>query len=224
MIKQTHVNECDSTQDLLKEQLNKESPAETILISCEYQTSGRGRGDNLWKAMPGTLCFSLNIQPHAVMSFTALELSVLVARFFESKNIDLKLKWPNDLWNKDLKKCGGILVQGTQNLFYAGIGLNLYSSNESFGGIFDREFQFDKKELAREVAEFILNHRYSDTDQLQKDWLLRCGHLNEIVIIADGIDRIEGVFQGLGKYGEALVCRDGRINKLFNGSLRLPYN
>lgn len=70
MIKQIHVDECDSTQDLLKEQLNKESSEETILISCENQTSGRGRGENVWKAMPGTLCFSLNIQPHAVMSFT----------------------------------------------------------------------------------------------------------------------------------------------------------
>ena len=60
MIEHIHINECDSTQEHLKEQLNNQTGAEHIVVSCENQISGRGRGNNSWKTMPGTLCFSMN--------------------------------------------------------------------------------------------------------------------------------------------------------------------
>lgn len=221
MIKQIHLIECNSTQDILKEQLSLTSSNESILVSCENQIQGRGRGENKWSAMPGTLCFSLNIKPHSVMSFTALELSVLVSRFFEKQNINLKLKWPNDLWNTDLKKCGGILVQGINNHMCAGIGLNLFSDENELGGIFSHKENFSKQELALSISEFILQNRYQDARSLQKDWLTRCGHLNQMVTITEGGERSEGIFQGLGDYGEALVCINSQTMKFFNGSLRL---
>lgn len=221
MIKQIHLIECNSTQDILKEQLSLGPSGESILISCENQTEGRGRGDNKWSAMPGTLCFSLNIKPHSVMSFTALELSVLVARFFELQNINLKLKWPNDLWNSEFKKCGGILVQGINNHMCAGIGLNIFSNDSEMGGIFSNQERFSKKELALSICEFILQNRYPDARSLQKDWLTRCGHLNQMVSITESGERSEGIFQGLGDYGEAMVCINGQTMKFFNGSLRL---
>ena len=219
MIKQVHVGECDSTQDVLKEQLIS-SPHETVLVSCDHQIAGRGRGENKWLSLPGTLCFSMNVAPHPIMSFTAIELSVLVAKFFENKQAVLKLKWPNDVWDRNGKKCGGILVQGTQNQLLAGIGLNLFHGKE-FGEIFPEEFPFNKKELALELAVYIKNNRYQDSAGLEKDWLLRCGHLNQIVRVSEGTEVTEGMFQGLGQYGEALVCQDGQIKHLYNGTLRL---
>lgn len=221
MIRQIHVNECNSTQDILKEQLNQSHNEEQILVSCEYQNSGRGRGENIWKAMPGTLCFSLNIKPHPVMSFTALELSVLIARFFEKKEIHLKLKWPNDLWDQEMKKCGGILVQGSQNQLAAGIGLNIYSDDSSFGAIYSEEWSFNKQRLALEIAQFIVAHRYQNVRELQKDWLTRCGHLNHMVTITESGEKSEGIFQGIGDFGEALVCINAETRRFFNGSLRL---
>lgn len=220
MIKQIHVNECNSTQDLLKEQLSGTSTSDSILVSCENQTSGRGRGENKWQALPGTLCFSLNIKPHSVMSFTALELSVLVAKFFEQQGRTLKLKWPNDLWDSEFKKCGGILVQGSQNQLYAGIGINIYSGEKEYGSVYKTVQEFNKKELAHELAAFIISNRYENTNLLKKDWLLRCGHLNHMVTITENAERSEGIFQGLGEYGEAEVCINGQINRFFNGSLR----
>lgn len=221
MIRQIHLNECNSTQDILKEQLSLSRHDEEILVSCENQVSGRGRGENTWEAMPGTLCFSLNIKPHPVMSYTALELSVLVARYFEVKGAQLKLKWPNDLWNKEMKKCAGILVHGSQNQLAAGIGLNLFSNDPSYGGIFAKEYGLNKKDLAKDISEFIISHRYQSMKELQKDWLTRCGHLNHMVTITENGEVSEGIFQGIGEFGEALLCINAETRKFFNGSLRL---
>jgi BirA family transcriptional regulator, biotin operon repressor / biotin---[acetyl-CoA-carboxylase] ligase len=221
MIKHIHVNECDSTQDLLKEQLNNPGVAEQILVSCENQISGRGRGENKWTSMPGTICFSINIKPHKLMSFTAIELSVLVARFFELKGKKLKLKWPNDLWDESLKKCGGILVQGSQNNFYAGIGLNIFSHEPEYGSVFGMSFEIDKKIWSYDLASYIFQNRYSDTELLRRDWITRCGHLNEMVKVSEGSEVYEGIFQGLGEHGEALICRDAGTLRVYNGSLRI---
>lgn len=221
MIKHIHLNDCDSTQELLKEQLNNQTGSEQILVSCENQISGRGRGENKWNSMPGTLCFSLNLKAHPVMSYTALEVSVIIARFFELKGKKLKLKWPNDLWNENSKKCAGILIQANQNVLLTGIGINLFSYDEEFGGVFPGAFEIDKKVWCLEIAEFIFNNRYQDLQTLRADWLSRCGHLNQLVKITEGNEVFEGVFQGLGEHGEAEVCSDGQINHIYNGSLRI---
>ncbi len=219
MIKQIHVNSCDSTQDLLKEQL-KDHGSETILVSCENQLKGRGRGDKVWSALPGTLCFSLNLPPHVAPSFTALEISLLITKFFEEIGKELKLKWPNDIWNKHQQKCCGVLVQSFQHHMMAGIGINLSSQDSAFGAIFDEEFEFDKKSWAHEMANFILMNRYQDTESLKKDWNERCFHLNKEVTITENNETHQGIFLGLGTHGEAILSTPDGEMKLYNGTLR----
>jgi biotin-(acetyl-CoA carboxylase) ligase len=171
--------------------------------------------------LPGSLCFSVNIQPHTVISFTALEISVLVSRFFEKQGVETKLKWPNDLWTSESIKCGGILVQGSQNIFCAGIGLNISSDDTEFGGIFSMKKKFNKKQLAYEISNYILNNRYDDTVELKNAWLKRCGHMRQMVILQEDKDASQGIFEGIGDYGEALIFSDGHTKRFFNGSLRM---
>lgn len=220
MIKQIHLNECHSTQDVLKEQL-KEASSDDFLVSCENQTSGRGRGENSWTSMPGSLCFSMNIKPHKILSLTAMEIAVLIAEFFELKNIFLKVKWPNDLWTPQNKKCGGILVQGHQSEFLAGVGINLFTSIEAFGGIFEQNFRIDKKQEALEICKFIHANRITDPNALKIRWLKKCGHISQEVIIQDGQSVVRGIFLGLGEYGEAIIQEKASIKNVFNGSLRI---
>lgn len=220
MIKQIHVNSCDSTQDILKEQLMDHEGSGPILVSCEKQVKGRGRGEKEWASMPGSLCFSLSIKPHVEPSFTALEISLLITKFFEDIGKELKLKWPNDIWNKHHQKCCGVLVQNSQSHMMAGIGLNLYSSDPLYGAVFDEEFDFDKKPWAREIAQFILDHRYHSTDELKKDWNERCFHLNKEVTITESSEVYQGVFLGLGIHGEAVLATSQGEMRLYNGTLR----
>lgn len=221
MVKQIHVNECDSTQVILKEQIARAPSSDAILVSCEHQKKGRGRGGNQWKAMPGTLCFSLKVSPSLVLSFTALEISLLVVKFFKMKGAKLFLKWPNDIWNEDGKKCGGILIQTHQHNYLAGIGLNLFSEDSEYGGIFSEQFTFDKGAIAYELSTFIVSNRYEDVTQLKGEWEAHCGHMKKGVTISENGDVEHGVFEGLGEHGEALLMTDQGLKRLYNGSLRL---
>jgi BirA family biotin operon repressor/biotin-[acetyl-CoA-carboxylase] ligase len=220
MIRQIHINECHSTQDVLKEQL-KVSPSDSLLVSCENQISGRGRGENQWVSMPGSLCFSLNLSPHPVVSFTAIEIAVILTDFFKKKGIELKLKWPNDLWTYDQKKCGGILVQGTQEQFMAGIGLNIYSHDDIFGGIYEDERPLNKKDLAFEIAHFLQSNRIPTSEEVKVKWTKCCGHNLKRVQISEGSETTEGTFLGLGSFGEAIISTLEGDKSIFNGSLRL---
>ena len=218
MIKHIHVDKCDSTQEVLKEQLIYESET-SFIISCEQQLMGRGRGSNVWQDSIGTICLSMNIKAHNVVSFTALEISLIVCRFFEIEGSTLRLKWPNDLLNKKGKKCGGILIQSAGDKFLAGIGVNLFYPGEEFGGVYESDFVFDKRSWAHEIGLFVINNRYPNTHFLKRDWEMRCSHMNQQVTITDGANKLTGEFIGLGEYGEALIKSDKETKCCFNGSL-----
>lgn len=222
-MKHIHLEQCDSTQDVLKEQL-KSNPEETLLISTNFQISGRGRGENKWVPTEGGLYFSVNLDPHPVVSFMAMEISVVIAEFFENHHRSVKLKWPNDIWDRQRRKCAGILVQGQNNHYLAGIGINLFSVDENLGGIFEDNFSINKETWSYEIASYITSHRIHDVEILQKKWLDRCGHLNEKVLIREGSDIVQGIFRGIGPYGEALLETTEEIKKIYNGSLILLDN
>lgn len=219
MIRQIHLDACESTQDLIKEQTPEGS--ETILVSTNSQQNGRGRGSNTWVETPGTICFSLSIEPHRVLSFTALEISLLISRFFENEGRRIGLKWPNDLWDSDQLKCGGILIQGSGSNFFAGVGINLFSDRTEFGGVYREAFDLDKKSWSLKIAQFLVANRYSDTDQLKKDWEERCSHLGRRVSISENVEVNDGIFLGLGEAGEARLKTSDGIKNLYNGTLRI---
>lgn len=220
MEKFVHVDRCDSTQDLLKEQLTL-SPNDELTVSCEFQIHGRGRGEKQWADSSGTICFSINVTPHVVPSFTALEISLIVARFFEEKGQIIKLKWPNDLMNAELKKCGGVLIQTSGSNLLTGIGVNLYYPGEDFGGVYETAFALEKKSWVRELSAFIRSHRYGNTQELVKDWTGRCFHIEKAVKITEADQETNGIFKGLGGYGEALIDTDQGLKHIYNGTLRL---
>jgi BirA family transcriptional regulator, biotin operon repressor / biotin---[acetyl-CoA-carboxylase] ligase len=220
MIRQLHLDSCDSTQDILKEQLQL-IPNEKLLVSCEHQLKGRGRGQNTWSDYCGTVNFSMNLLPHHISSFTAIELAVIICLFFKPKGVHLRLKWPNDVINTEGKKCAGILIQNLDNSMLAGVGINIFHQEQDFGGCLTEVTQLDKKKWAHELADFIHGHRYENTEQLTQDWMNLCCHLQQSVRISDGKIIIDGKFIGLGEYGQALIETEDGLTQCFNGSLRL---
>jgi len=220
MEKFIHVDRCDSTQDLLKEQLTQLGNDE-LTISCEHQIKGKGRGNNTWEDSEGTFCFSMTIQPHVKTTFTALEISTLVADFFTAKGRVVKLKWPNDLITADGKKCGGILVQNFGQRYIAGIGLNLFQNPGEFGGVYETSFPIAKKSWAEELSSYIRAHRFQSTEALKARWTSYCWHLNRKVKITEGTEETSGTFEGIGVYGEALIKNESGLHQLYNGGLRL---
>lgn len=141
------VDECASTQDLGRQWL-RENPASPgpAWLRARRQSAGRGRQGRSWlDAGEGSLLVSCALRlAHADCRPPLLSL-IAGAALFEAveglarsaetsaEALGIFLKWPNDLvWDRgmsgaatDLKKVGGILVEGAGRDLVAGWGLNV---------------------------------------------------------------------------------------------------
>lgn len=127
-----------STQTLLREVYTNVPPG--VIFTCFNQLKGKGRGKNLWISPPGCLCFSFKCQINIASQLPFVQYLVSLALVDAVKAVpipnaaqmDVKIKWPNDIYTKSSIKIGGILCQSTSfnNKFdiIAGIGINV--SNE----------------------------------------------------------------------------------------------
>ena len=127
-----HFQELESTMDQAKV-LAKTHASHLSIVIAENQTTGRGRLRRKWVSSKGGLWFTLILKPEipAVMSYmynfaASLCLSGTLNRLFD---LDVKVKWPNDLLLNG-KKLAGLLsemeTKGDMAEFInIGIGLNV---------------------------------------------------------------------------------------------------
>lgn len=127
------LNEIDSTSRYLRTCLNDVSIHRSVVLA-EYQTGGRGRGNNEWLSAPGAgLCISIGWHyDSAPGTLPALSLAtgvVLAGCLAGFGPQSINLKWPNDLLFKGAK-LGGVLIESRGQLAGAvdviiGIGINI---------------------------------------------------------------------------------------------------
>ncbi|XP_031542860.1 biotin--protein ligase [Vicugna pacos] len=121
-----------------------EMPQEMGLIAiAARQTQGKGRGRNVWLSPKGcalsTLLVSIPLRSHLgqripfVQHLMSLAVVEAVRSIPEYQDINLRVKWPNDIYYSDLMKLGGVLVNSTLmgETFYIliGCGFNVTNSN-----------------------------------------------------------------------------------------------
>ncbi|XP_051542128.1 biotin--protein ligase isoform X2 [Myxocyprinus asiaticus] len=132
-----------TTMDLL-EGLMLQLPQEMGLIAiAARQTQGKGRGCNAWLSPVGCGMFTLHLQlplnsplgqrVSFLQHLVALAVVESVRTLPGYEDIDLRLKWPNDIYYSNLMKLGGVLVNSTItgqtfNLLI-GCGFNVSNSN-----------------------------------------------------------------------------------------------
>ncbi len=124
----------NSTNQLLKENCN--SFVEGQLIISDYQTKGRGRLErNFYSPSNKGIYLSLLIKPNTTITetlrITTLTATAIYQAIKNIYNLDLKIKWVNDLMLENLK-VGGILCESilhhdnsTISDLIIGIGLNV---------------------------------------------------------------------------------------------------
>jgi len=210
-----HLDSIDSTQSYLKDNLEEGN----LLVSAVEQTGGIGRQGNVWAHQKDSLAFSFTLGPNEIPTLTPLEVAVLITMFMEKYYFQkLKLKWPNDLLTEKGEKCGGILIQNIDGRLIVGVGINL-TLGRPIGkrdcyppGSIDLG-AVPLKDLSASVYEYILNHRLK-AQEVRALWTNRCIHLGKKV----EIDKLSGLFEGIGNLGEALLKGEKRI-KVFSGTL-----
>ena len=136
-----HFPTLESTNTRLLEAAANGAPEGTLYLADE-QTLGRGRGGHTWHSTPGDgLYLSVLAKPSLHLS-EALWLSLATglaaqAAIKTAANLDIDLRWPNDLLFEG-KKLGGILVEAAvepdadATLRYAVIGIGININHQSF--------------------------------------------------------------------------------------------
>ncbi len=137
-----------STQDRAREAASHPLTSTPLLIVAEQQTAGRGRENNTWWTGPGSLAFSLLIEPSSLglpaAPVPCLSLAVSVGIIDavaprlapESRGgqdrehpIAIGLHWPNDVFVGD-RKLAGVLVEAlSDGRLIIGVGVNVNNSS-----------------------------------------------------------------------------------------------
>lgn len=140
--KQVYVfDTLDSTQNKAHE-LVKQGASEGTLVIADQQTMGRGRMGRVWHSPKGKgIWMSLVLQPQISVQFIPqFTLLIAVAMFRAIRkavpDVDIGIKWPNDLLIKGKKVCGILLESSATdeslNYVVAGVGISANLTAEDF--------------------------------------------------------------------------------------------
>jgi BirA family biotin operon repressor/biotin-[acetyl-CoA-carboxylase] ligase len=220
-----HFQTIPSTQIYLRDHRLDFTERE-VLISCSEQSSGIGRTGNVWDFYPESLAMSFLITPNITPTLTTIELGILARQFFKQKfNLEIYLKWPNDLMTKDAKKCGGIIAHYIDtNTIIAGLGINLSKPSQHYTypvAHITLEKDFNNKELSFQIYKFILENRIQDAEKIIEIFKANCIHTNQVVNIIEGDITYSGIFSGINNLGEAILEINGMKKNFLSGTLNL---
>lgn len=221
-----------STHDVISHNFC-ELPIGTVCVT-DIQTKGRGRSKNVWESPEGCLMFSFTLQMEdgRVVPLVQYVVSLAVTEAIKDicvKNalpcIDVRIKWPNDLYLNG-SKVGGILCTSTYKSkkfnVSAGIGLNVNnekpttSLNTFLSELCGGGYQFQREDvLAAFFNKFekfyglFVNQGFKTLEELYyKTWL----HSGQRVVVQekDGDKVVEHVvtIQGLTSSGYLLAVGD----------------
>ncbi|MFW6123938.1 MAG: biotin--[acetyl-CoA-carboxylase] ligase [Acidobacteriota bacterium] len=234
-------NTCSSTNDLAKE-LAKKQAEQGEAVVCGEQTKGKGTGRKTWYSIPGKgLYFSVILFPSRLdLSLLPLTASLAVKdTVLHELNIEISLKWPNDLMYKT-RKIGGILCESsfsgkTLNYSIIGIGINvrhkkhdfpeeLRNSAGSLEMIHKRDIDIKKLLLA---SFHLMDEWYKvfleGNDQKILRHYLKASYFrigDELKGEAKG-KMVCGLFKGLDKQGRIILGINGKEKSFLSGEIHI---
>lgn len=104
------------------------------LVYCDCQTAGRGQRGNSWESEPGmNITASVLYRPQHINATEQFRISeavaLAIADFLEDFGVEIKVKWPNDVYSGNRKICGILIehmIMGKNiNRTVIGFGINI---------------------------------------------------------------------------------------------------
>ncbi len=150
----------------------KELSSETIFVTSFSQEKGKGTSNREWLNADQAIACSLALFEEQIkIAHTLIPLVAGFAFVKVSQDIDLTLKWPNDIIFNE-KKVGGILVQKVEDKICIGMGVNYFWETPSVpnaGSIFntyqdDTKLKDDAENWAKQLEGMLKNNNF-DLDE-----------------------------------------------------------
>ena len=221
--------ELASTNDILRELVEKETAQNGAIVISEFQTSGRGQYENSWESEEGkNLLISFFIEPENcflsdqvnINLFVCLSVFDFVDNYFPNRT---KIKWPNDIYVDD-KKIAGILIENaiqgnTIKNSIVGIGINinqqlfLVKNAISFFNLSTSELNLEG--LVKELVK-CFNYRFEELSlplksKLLSDYLNVMYRKNVTAKYKVNEQIIEGEIIGIDNFGRLKLEVDGEL-------------
>lgn len=128
-----YIEETTSTNDWIR----KKDIDPGSWVVAEAQSAGKGRKGRHWRVLgvdhivfSGKIRMSLSTLPFTLISlFAGSSLLKAIFHWIPERELDTKLKWPNDIYKNDLKIAGFLIeteFQSDEFMIIIGFGLNIY--------------------------------------------------------------------------------------------------
>ena len=225
--------ELDSTNDELKKLANL-GAANFTVVTARKQTRGKGRYSRSWESPEGNIYLSILIRnlkvatAHQIGFIAALAALEMIQ--INLPDVDIRVKWPNDILANG-KKISGILLESESSearpdkLSYliVGFGVNVkkspdYATNmkklgskENFGKL--------KEKLLDEFSKYYDIWLEEGFGKIRNLWLKNAVNLNEKILVNLPDRQVEGVFKGLTNNGELILDTSEGENIISSGEV-----
>ena len=193
--------EVHSTNSYAIELLKNVKPQEGTLIFTDHQTHGRGQRGMYWNSEPeSNVSMSVLLEPNFLSlenTFFLYQIAALacydaLTEIINNSQIDIKIKWPNDILVNRKKICG-ILIENTildnrLNCAVIGIGINVnqelldekWNATSLINCVGKR---FDRLAIMNSICYYLeknyLNLKQNKFENIQKAYLMHLYGLNE---------------------------------------------
>ena len=219
----------DSTNNYIRE--NLDILDNFSLVFSHHQTKGKGRITRFWYDDKKSVTASMLIKDvKGDVKHLSLIASYAVFKALKELDLDVKIKWPNDIYISDKKVCGilieTIITDKIDAIIGFGINTNTKSFPENAGNptsiALEKNIEVDNISLAKKVAKYIedayLNVDFKEIVKLNKE---NAYLMNKKVRLNYYGDGIEGIVVDLDESGNIVI--DTGISRIgvFSGELTL---
>ena len=226
-----HLESVNSTNRYLLDYVQRNDLPQPIVCTTNNQTKGYGQQGKSWLSNQHSAVFSIALpvtKKIAISGIISLKISAIIHQYLSQiTNTNLKLKWPNDLYNQH-GKVAGILIEiaslAEKNTMIIGVGINRLSHpdiNNAAHLAFFELTPFINQILNALTAEdfFSASHKPLINYWQQHDWF----QPNETVELLNNQTQFteQATYLGINSQGQAELKINNNIRKLSSGILSI---
>ena len=231
----------DSTNDYLMRRLpNQVSPGQVCL--AEYQSAGRGRRGRQWISPFGSqiylsMYWYLEQGLSAAMGLSLMTALAVSDAIKAHSNVQVQLKWPNDIYLDGVKLAGILIDLEGQALepshCVIGIGLNLHMPAEA-GKLIEQKWtdlqshskvKIDRNALSAQLISCLYQrlqqHQQVGLVPMLEEWHAHDAFINKRVKLITGERTPHGICRGVNNQGALLLEVDGQVKPIYGGEVSL---
>ncbi|MBL0711731.1 MAG: bifunctional biotin--[acetyl-CoA-carboxylase] ligase/biotin operon repressor BirA [Colwellia sp.] len=234
-------NLIDSTNSYLMRRLPNQVTQGQVCLA-EYQSAGRGRRGRQWISPFGSqiylsIYWRLEQGLSAAMGLSLVTALAVSDAIYSLTNIEVQLKWPNDIYLGGVKLAGilidleGQAVEPSHSVI--GIGLNLNMPAQAAEKI-DQKWtdlqshshkKIDRNALSAQLIYHLLKrlqqHQCDGLTTMIDEWHTRDFYLNKRVKLLTGNNTTRGICRGVNNQGALMLEVDGQVKPIYGGEVSL---